>query len=117
MKKLNIIILIILSIIGCNKKTVSPNNLLLGDWVGKFGEEQLNLTFKGDSSLTIFYFNQNRKILVRFKQINDKLILSQSTSDTCYILKLDKNNLVLRPIEKYKEDVDLIFLIDFKRLN
>jgi hypothetical protein len=102
--------------LSCNQNVQTPKNLLLGEWEGKFKEEKINLTFNPDSSLIISYKNHNHFIVARYKQLMDRLILIQGTSDTVYIKKLDKDNLILRPMEKINVNVDLIFVVDFKKI-
>ncbi len=88
--------------------------LLQGKWLGVYDGQKVELEFKGDS-LSILYSSPERTISKKIELIEDVLIIGPDVVDTCRIVKLDKENLVMRPNKKVQADVNILFLIDFKK--
>lgn len=111
-KQINMKIFLVLIILGM----ISCKNIehLQGSWLGEYKNSNIELVFK-DDSLTINYLATGEKLTKKYLVEGNKMILYPEIKDTCNIVKLDKNNLILRPINKLQPDVNVIFLIDFKK--
>ncbi|MCT4640025.1 MAG: hypothetical protein N4A72_20180 [Bacteroidales bacterium] len=108
-----IIVLIFMCILGCKQN----DNLLLGTWVGEYNESVVKLCFAKDS-LSIIYANTGI-VLKRGYQVDGKNLLLNNKNfgvDSCRINKPDRGNLVLRPKKRLQSDVDIMYLVDFKRV-
>lgn len=106
-----VILLVLLMIISSCSHSIDDNyNLLKGKWIGSCGKNKIELDFKSNDSVVIFYSHVNHHVSMRYKFISaDTLVIGK---DTAFLKHLSKNKLVLRPDSYYVEDVNVIFITD-----
>jgi len=117
MKNLDYLLLTLFLLTSCTQRNAALSPNLLGKWEGYYKNEKITLSFTEDSSLSVLYASDTTSTKNKFKLIADKLIIFNSSPDTCFIKQTCNDSLILVPINQLEEDILLMYLVKYKRIS
>lgn len=104
--------------LSCTGNRLVQKDTLLGSWQGNFRNQFIKLTFKENDSLQVFYVKEKRYVGKKYHLMGNKIIItSYAHVDTASIRIQDGKTLLIRPLNNLQEDIDLIFLMNFMKID